>query len=321
MIGTINMLEAARAGGTRRFVFASTGGAIYGETDELPTPEDTEINSEAPYGHAKYSAEGYCDLWRRLHGLSTVSLRFGNVYGPRQDPLGEAGVVAIFCGKLRDGGQPTVFGDGLPDARLYICGGGRQRGADRGRERGQRPLQRRHRQRVLGARPRRGARQARPRDGHHRPDEPSSRSSRPARAGEVQRSALDPRKSREVLGFEARVDARGGPAPDARVGRGRGRRAVRRPRRLGCEGRSSLRATLAAGAGAPAVRLAMNASSGSICHGSLGPGRGAQPAARVALAHPDQLLDELLVEEEVAEQLAVRRALAAEQPVQEREVG
>src|SRR5204862_246964 len=81
--------------------FASTGGAIYGETDVLPTPEHAEINPEAPYGHAKYSAEGYAQLWGRLHGLSAVSLRFGNVYGPRQDPLSEAGVVAIFCGTLR----------------------------------------------------------------------------------------------------------------------------------------------------------------------------------------------------------------------------
>ena len=82
VIGTINMLEAARLCGARRFVFASTGGAIYGETDVLPTPEGTEINSEAPYGQAKFSAEGYCELWGRLHGLSAVSLRFGNVYGP-----------------------------------------------------------------------------------------------------------------------------------------------------------------------------------------------------------------------------------------------
>ena len=101
VLGTINMLEAARRCGARRFVYASTGGAIYGETDIVPTPEGTEIRSEAPYGQAKYAGEGYLSLWNRLHGLSTVSLRFGNVYGPRQDPLGEAGVIAIFCGKLQ----------------------------------------------------------------------------------------------------------------------------------------------------------------------------------------------------------------------------
>jgi UDP-glucose 4-epimerase len=112
VLGTINMLEAARRCGTRRFVYASTGGAIYGETDVVPTPEDTVVFPEAPYGQAKHAGEGYLGLWKRLHDLSTVSLRFGNVYGPRQDPLGEAGVIAIFCGKLRNGGQPTVFGDG-----------------------------------------------------------------------------------------------------------------------------------------------------------------------------------------------------------------
>ena len=125
--GTINMLEAARQAGTRRFVYASTGGAIYGETDVVPTPEDTVIRPEAPYGQAKFAGEGYLGLWNRMHGLSTVSLRFGNVYGPRQDPLGEAGVIAIFCGKLETGGQPTVFGDGQPDARLRVRRGRRAR--------------------------------------------------------------------------------------------------------------------------------------------------------------------------------------------------
>jgi UDP-glucose 4-epimerase len=205
VIGTINMLEAARLCGSRRFVFASTGGAIYGETDVLPTPEDTDINSEAPYGQAKYSAEGYCDLWGRLHGLSAVSLRFGNVYGPRQDPLGEAGMVAIFCGKLRDGTQPTVFGDGR-QTRDYIyveevvnaaliasanevtgpfnVGTGKESSVldlvqvleKLGRELG-----------IIGQ------------DASFEPQ------FAPARPGEVQRSALDPRRSRDVLGFEGRV--------------------------------------------------------------------------------------------------------------------
>ena len=72
----------------------------------------------APYGQSKHAAEGYCELYTRLHGLSTVSLRYGNVYGPRQDVHGEAGVVAIFCGRLVEGKAPIVFGDGTPDARL-----------------------------------------------------------------------------------------------------------------------------------------------------------------------------------------------------------
>jgi UDP-glucose 4-epimerase len=117
--GTINMLEASRRAEVRRFVNTSTGGAIYGEGKILPAPEDHPVAPEAPYGQSKFAAEGYCELFRRMHGLSTVSLRYGNVYGPRQDPLGEAGVVAIFCGKLIEGGRPTVFGDGL-QTRDYV---------------------------------------------------------------------------------------------------------------------------------------------------------------------------------------------------------
>ncbi len=77
-----------------------------------PTPEDSPINPLAPYGQSKLAAEGYCELYTRLHGLSTVSLRYGNVYGPRQDIHGEAGVVAIFFGDVVDGHRSTVFGDG-----------------------------------------------------------------------------------------------------------------------------------------------------------------------------------------------------------------
>jgi UDP-glucose 4-epimerase len=110
--GTINVLSAAHEAGVRRFVNTSTGGAIYGEGQILPAPEDHPVAPLAPYGNSKFCAENYCSLFRRLHGLSTVSLRYGNVYGPRQDPLGEAGVIAIFCGKLIEGGRPTVYGDG-----------------------------------------------------------------------------------------------------------------------------------------------------------------------------------------------------------------
>jgi len=119
VIGTINMLAAAHEAGARRFVNSSTGGAIYGEGRQIPAPETHPQEPEAGYGQSKLSAEGYCELFRRLHGFSTVSLRYGNVYGPRQDPLGEAGVVAIFCGKLLDGEQPLVFGDGL-QTRDYV---------------------------------------------------------------------------------------------------------------------------------------------------------------------------------------------------------
>lgn len=119
--GTANVLEAARSAEVRRVVFSSTGGAIYGEGDgqELPLPENAPLAPEAPYGQSKFAGEGYLSLYERLYGLSSVPLRLGNVYGPRQDPLGEAGVVAIFCGRLREGKQPTVFGDGK-QTRDYI---------------------------------------------------------------------------------------------------------------------------------------------------------------------------------------------------------
>ena len=112
VLGTIAVLEAALAVGARRVVNTSTGGGLYGDADLLPTPEDYPIRALAPYGQGKYAAEGYCALYTRLHGLSTLSLRYGNVYGPRQDVHGEAGVVAIFCGHLLEGRRPTVFGDG-----------------------------------------------------------------------------------------------------------------------------------------------------------------------------------------------------------------
>ncbi len=117
--GTINVLEAARGTGVTRFVNTSTGGAIYGEGRILPAPEDHPVAPEAGYGQSKFAAEGYCELYSRLHGLSTVSLRYGNVFGPRQDPLGEAGVVAIFCGRLLERSRPTIFGDGR-QTRDYV---------------------------------------------------------------------------------------------------------------------------------------------------------------------------------------------------------
>lgn len=119
--GTIRLLEAAVAARCQRFIFASTGGAIYGEGEgrDLPLGESAECRPDAPYGQSKLAAEGYLDLFSRLYGLSTVALRLGNVYGPRQDPHGEAGVVAIFCGALLEGARPRVFGDG-EQTRDYI---------------------------------------------------------------------------------------------------------------------------------------------------------------------------------------------------------
>jgi UDP-glucose 4-epimerase len=120
VLGTINVLEAARRYGTQ-IVLASTGGAIYGECDE-PAPEDAPRRPFSPYGVSKLAAEEYLAAYNRLYGTSNVSLRYGNVYGPRQDPHGEAGVVAIFFGRLAEGERPRIFGDGS-QTRDYVYAG------------------------------------------------------------------------------------------------------------------------------------------------------------------------------------------------------
>jgi UDP-glucose 4-epimerase len=115
--GTIRVLEAARRHGAK-IVFSSTGGAIYGECDG-PAPETAARRPLAPYGTSKLCGEEYLATWNRLYETGHVALRFGNVYGPRQEPHGEAGVVAIFMGLLRDGGTPKIYGDGR-QTRDYI---------------------------------------------------------------------------------------------------------------------------------------------------------------------------------------------------------
>jgi UDP-glucose 4-epimerase len=117
VLGTLHVLEAARRYGTK-VVFSSTGGAIYGECDG-PADEDHPRNPLSPYGVSKLAGEEYISAYSRLYGASHVSLRYGNVYGPRQDPHGEAGVVAIFMSRLRDGGTPQIFGDGT-QTRDYV---------------------------------------------------------------------------------------------------------------------------------------------------------------------------------------------------------
>ena len=119
--GTINVLEAARLAGASRLVNTSTGGAIYGEVGEgnIPTPESFPPRPMAPYGQSKFCAERYCGWTQRLYGFDAVTLRYGNVYGPRQNPAGDAGVAAIFCGRAIRGERPTVYGDG-EQTRDYI---------------------------------------------------------------------------------------------------------------------------------------------------------------------------------------------------------
>ena len=117
VVGTLQVLEAAREVGTR-VVFSSTGGAIYGECD-APAAEDHPREPLAPYGVSKLAAEEYIAAYNRLYGSSHVALRYGNVYGPRQDPHGEAGVVAIFMNALRDGKTPCIYGEGT-QTRDYV---------------------------------------------------------------------------------------------------------------------------------------------------------------------------------------------------------
>jgi UDP-glucose 4-epimerase len=120
IVGSLTLLEAVRAARhPARVVFSSTGGAIYGDFAEAPTAETTPKDPESPYGIAKLSVEYYLACYSRLHGLDGVALRYSNVYGPRQNPHGEAGVVAIFCNRILSGQSLTVFGDGR-QTRDYV---------------------------------------------------------------------------------------------------------------------------------------------------------------------------------------------------------
>jgi len=133
--GTLNVVEAARRVGAK-VVFASTGGALYGERAPLPTPEQVPPEPLSPYGASKLAGEAYLSTWARLYGQPHTILRLANVYGPRQNPHGEAGVVAIFSELLARGGQPTIFGDGTQTrdytyvadvARAFLLAAGERR--------------------------------------------------------------------------------------------------------------------------------------------------------------------------------------------------
>ncbi len=112
ILGLVNVLEGAREGGTKRIVFVSSGGVVYGETQTFPTAESAPKRPVSPYGVSKLSGEYYLNYYRQVHGLEYVALRYSNVYGPRQDPNGEAGVVAIFCDRLLGGDSLVIYGDG-----------------------------------------------------------------------------------------------------------------------------------------------------------------------------------------------------------------
>jgi UDP-glucose 4-epimerase len=205
VIGTLNLLEAARTLERRpRFVFASTGGALYGDFVATPTPEEAAKDPDAPYGVAKLSVEHYLAYYGRIHGFGTMVLRFGNVYGPRQDPHGEAGVIAIFCQRILAGKPVTIFGDGT-QTRDYVYVGDVAEAFVRA---------------ALGPIPDAGpmnnrscnvgtaletsvlelAERLRRLSGRH-----AEISFAPARAGELMRSCLEVSKSRRVLEWEAKV--------------------------------------------------------------------------------------------------------------------
>jgi len=119
LLGLLNLLEGAREARTRRFVLVSSGGVVYGEPELRPTPETAQKLPLSPYGVSKLASEFYLNYYNSIHGLEYVALRYGNVFGPRQDPHGEAGVVAIFCNRLLSGSGLTVFGDG-EQTRDYV---------------------------------------------------------------------------------------------------------------------------------------------------------------------------------------------------------
>ena len=199
VLGTVRILEGARKHGAQ-VVFSSTGGAIYGECTE-PAREDSPCQPLSPYGTAKLAAEEYLRSYNRLYGTRHIALRYGNVYGPRQDPHGEAGVVAIFLGALARGEQARIFGDGMQTrdyvyvgdvARATLATLGHEGGVfnvGTGRETSVAELYELC-ARVAGS------------------DAPAEHA--PARLGELQRSFLDTTLAAERLGFTAMVDLEDG---------------------------------------------------------------------------------------------------------------
>lgn len=199
VLGTINVAEAARKAGARKVVFSSSGGSIYGTPDELPVAETVPVDPLSPYAVSKVSGELYLNAFRRLYGLECTSLALANVYGPRQDPHGEAGVVAIFARALLTGAPTKVFGDGT-NTRDYVyvgdvaaaflaatgtAGNGRRYNIGTGVQTPDRLLHTLVAQ-AAGA-----------------PDEPEHS---PARLGDVPASALDARLAAEELGWLPQVD-------------------------------------------------------------------------------------------------------------------
>jgi len=119
VLGLVNLVEAGRRAGTRHIVFASSGGTVYGNPEQFPCPEEHSTHPVCPYGVSKLAGEHYLHYYATTHGMRYVALRYANVYGPRQDPHGEAGVIAIFSQRVLAGEEATIFGDGL-QTRDYV---------------------------------------------------------------------------------------------------------------------------------------------------------------------------------------------------------
>ncbi len=202
ILGTLACLHAAKEAGANRFVFASSGGTIYGEPDTLPVSESYPQLPLSPYGVAKKAGHDYLYYYSKVHGLSAVSLALANVYGPRQDPWGEAGVVAILGGKMLAGEQPHLYGDGtqsrdfvyvddVVDAFLAAVDHGEAELINIGTGVQTRILDLYYRMAELTS----------------YPNEPKFA---PRRTGELMHIALDPSKAAEVLGWRPKTDLSAG---------------------------------------------------------------------------------------------------------------
>jgi UDP-glucose 4-epimerase len=204
VIGTVQLLQAAVAAGARRVIFFSSGGAIYGDTETIPTPEIHPMRPGSPYGAAKAAGEAYLSAFASSFGLETAVVRPGNVYGPRQDPYGEAGVVAIFASQLLAGKAPVINGDGLQtrdyvfvedvvEAALRLLEGPPgQYNVGTGKETSVVTLTGELRRAVAELR----------REGEPEPQEPVHG---PSKSGEQRRSCLDCSLAQSRLGWTARV--------------------------------------------------------------------------------------------------------------------
>jgi UDP-glucose 4-epimerase len=203
VLGCLAVLESARSGGARKFVFASSGGTIYGPQTRFPIKECAPVDPHSPYGASKVCGEMYLGVFRHLYGLQTTALALGNVYGPRQDPHGEAGVVSIFASALLEGRPTTIFGDGAT-TRDYVyvddvveafvraadsAADGMRLNIGTGRETSVRTLHRLIAEAV------------------ERPDEPRFM---PPRVGELERVALNARAAERVLGWRAEMSLENG---------------------------------------------------------------------------------------------------------------